>query len=73
VTIDGRFENYSDSEFDSAYDIVDHRGDWRALTARWGVTRVVTRNPRAIRDFVADGWTVRFAARGQVVLDRPKG
>ncbi len=73
VTIDGRFENYSDSELDGAYDIVDHRGDWRALTARWGVTRVVTRNPRAIRDFVADGWRVRFAARGQVVLDRPKG
>ena len=71
VTIDGRFENYSDAELEGAYDVIDHRGDWRALAARWGVTRVVTRNARAVRDFAADGWTVRFSRRGQVVLDRP--
>jgi hypothetical protein len=71
VTIDGRFENYSDAELEGAYDIVNHRGDWRALSLRWGVTRVVTRNPRATRDFVADGWTVRYNANGEVVIDRP--
>jgi len=72
VTIDGRFENYSDAELEGAYDIVNHRGGWRALTSRWNVTRVITRNPRAIRDFVSDGWNVRFKANRYVVLDRPE-
>lgn len=71
VTIDGRFENYSDDELTGAYDIVNHSGDWRKLSSSWGVTRVLTRNPRAIRDFVADGWSIRYAAGGAVVIDRP--
>ncbi len=71
VTVDGRFENYSEAELEGTYDIVDHRGDWRAPASRWGVTRVLTRNPRASRDFVADGWSVTFSAHGQFVLDRP--
>jgi len=72
VTIDGRFENYSDAELEGAYAIVNHGGDWRSLSSRWGVTRVVTRNPRAIRDFVADGWSVRYSANGAAVIDRPQ-
>ena len=72
VTIDGRFENYSEAELEGTYDIVDHRGAWRALASRWGVTRVLTRNPRASRDFVADGWNIAFTGHGQFVLDRPK-
>jgi hypothetical protein len=71
VTIDGRFENYSDAELEGAYDVVDHRGAWRARASRWGVTRVITRNPRAIADFVADGWLIRYNSRGHDVLDRP--
>ena len=71
VTIDGRFENYSDTELEGAYDIVDHRDGWRELSARWGVARVIARNPRAVRDFVTDGWNVSFSANGEVVLDRP--
>src|SRR5439155_13960173 len=71
VTIDGRFENYTDAELLDAYDIVNHTGNWRVTATRWGVTRVITRNPRAIRDFIADGWRVRLYSRGQDVLDRP--
>jgi hypothetical protein len=71
VTIDGRFENYSDAELEGAYDVVDNRGAWRARASRWGVTRVITRNPRAIADFVADGWLIRYNSRGHDVLDRP--
>jgi hypothetical protein len=71
VTIDGRFENYSDAELEGAYDIVDHRRNWRTLASRWGVTRVLTRNPRAIENFVADGWIVRYRAGSGVVIDRP--
>jgi hypothetical protein len=70
VTIDGRFENYSDAELTGAYDIVDHRGNWRALVARWGVTRVLTRNPRAIEAFTAAGWRVRYNSGGHAVLDQ---
>ena len=71
VTIDGRFENYSDEELRGAYDVVDHRGRWRALVQRWAIARVLTRNPRAARDFVAEGWSIRFRAGRQFVLDRP--
>jgi hypothetical protein len=71
VTVDGRFENYTDAELEGAYDVVNHSGDWRELVSRWNITRVVTRNPRAIGAFVADGWLVRYRAHGHVVLDRP--
>jgi hypothetical protein len=70
VTIDGRFENYSDAELERAYDVVDHRGAWRALASRWNITRIATRNPRAMRDYVVDGWRVSYRAQGQYVLDR---
>ena len=70
VAIDGRFENYTDAELEGVYDIVDHRGGWRSSVARWDITRVITRNPRAIRDFVADGWRVRYGAGGHDVVDR---
>ena len=70
VTIDGRFENYSDAELEGAYDVVNHSADWRDLVARWHITRVVTRNPRAIEDFVADGWRARYRAHDHFVLDR---
>jgi hypothetical protein len=70
IAIDGRFENYTDAELDGTYDIVDHRGGWRAAVTRWDITRVITRNPRAIRDFIADGWRVRYSAGGHDVLDR---
>jgi hypothetical protein len=71
VTVDGRFENYSDAELEGAYDVVNHSGVWRERISRWNITRVVTRNPRAIGDFVADGWRARFGAHGHFVLDRP--
>jgi hypothetical protein len=71
VTIDGRFENYSDDELEGAYDVVNHNGNWRELVTRWNITRIVTRNPRAIEDFVADGWRARYRADGHLVLDAP--
>jgi hypothetical protein len=71
VAVDGRFENYSDAELEGTYDVVNHNGNWRELISRWNITRVVTRNPRAIGDFVADGWQARYRAHGHSVLDRP--
>jgi hypothetical protein len=71
VTVDGRFENYSEDELEGAYDVVNHTGDWRELISRWNITRVVSRNPRTIGEFVSDGWRARYRSQGHFVLDPP--
>lgn len=61
VTIDGRFENYSERELDAAYAIL--AGDRLDLVARWDVTRVITPDPRGATVLARSGF--RLERRGE--------
>jgi hypothetical protein len=71
VTIDGRFENYSTAELDGAYAILS--GDRLDLVARWGVTRVITRDRRGAARLDEAGFRLERRGEGGSFLLRRDG
>jgi hypothetical protein len=70
LTIDGRFENYSDAELAGVYDIVGHRGRYRALIRKWGIRAIGTRDRRAVQAYEREGWRLVYDSPSGFLLER---
>lgn len=74
VFVDGRLYPFAGNGVMRAYqDAVHVLPSWRATIERWNVAQALVRPDRALAQALRDdGWTVRSAGDGYVLLERPR-